>query len=126
MVPARYDLTVLQGSTLQRRFALRDPNGNTLNVMTAGAGYTIGKATIRDKIGGTVILELTTANGGVSLIYEVDSNGVFWSGFIYAPAEVTAALSDWGDGIWNLEISDGLHTYRIFEGTAKLSPEVSI
>lgn len=125
MIPAKYNLTILQGSSFQRWFALKTPAGTVMNLATTGGGYTIGKATIRDRIGGNVMLQLTTAGGGVSLTYAADANGTFWSGYIQANAAQTAVLVPWGRGVWDLEISNGTHTYRIFEGYATLSPEVS-
>lgn len=122
-LPARYDLTIEQGATLKRWFRLVYPDGTVVNLATPG--YTTGRLTIRDEYGGTEILALTTANGGVSLTYEADADGAFWSGFIYASAASTAALDDWGDGVYDLEISDGLDVIRVLQGVARLSPEAT-
>ncbi len=120
-------MTIIQGSTNQFWFALRNTAGATMNLATTGDGYTIGAATFRDQYGGDLVITppLTTANGGVSLVYEADANGVYWSGYIAIPASATIGSDNWGDGVWDLEISDGVNVYRIFQGRCTLSPEVS-
>ncbi len=123
-LPERLDLTVYAGATLKRWFRLTYPNGAIVNLATAG--YTIGRLTIRDAYGGTVQLALTTANGGIDLTYQADADGVFWSGAIYASAAATAALVDWGEGIFDLEIDNGSDVIRILQGVATLSPEASL
>lgn len=125
MIPARFDLTFIQGSTLQRWFALKTPAGTVLDLSAVGDGYDTGSLTVRDTYGGTELLSLTTDNSGLDLTYQADSNGTYWSGLITASATQTANLEDFGDGVFDLEISDGLHVYRIIQGVARLSPEVS-
>lgn len=122
-LPARYDLTIHQGATLQRWFRLQYPDGTTANLATTG--FTTGKLTVRDVFGGETVLELTTANGGLSLTYEADADGVFWTGYIYASAAATAALEDWGDGVYTFEVTDGFNVHRIMQGFAWLSPETT-
>ena len=123
MIPQRYDLTIYQGSDLIRYFALRTTTGTVLNLATVGDGYTIGRMTIRESLGGTEVLPLTTTNGRIDLTYQADSNGTYWSGRIVVDAATTAGIEDFGDGIYDLEISDGLHVFRILEGVARVSPE---
>ena len=122
-LPERYDLTVNAGATLKRWFRLTYLDNSIVNFTTAG--YTIGRLTIRDVYGGTVQLALTTANGGIDLTYQADANGVFWSGNIYASAAATAAMVDWGDGVFTLEIDNGSDVIRVLEGIAVLSPETT-
>ncbi len=123
-LPERIDLTVYAGATLKRWFRLVYPDGSIVNLATAG--YTVGRLTIRDVYGGTEQLVLTTANGGIDLTYQADANGVFWSGAIYASAAATAALVDFGDGIYDMEIDNGSDVIRILQGVATLSPEASV
>ncbi len=123
-LPERYDLTVNAGATLKRWFRLTYPDGSIVNLATAG--YTVGRLTIRDVYGGTEQLVLTTANGGIDLTYQADANGVFWSGAIYASAAATAAMVDFGDGIFDLEIDNGSDVIRVMQGLAVLSPEASL
>lgn len=125
MIPARYDLTIEQGATLQRWFRLQYPDGSTANLATTGDGYDTGRLTVRDAYSGDEILTLTTSNGGISLTYQADADDVYWSGYIYASASATAALENWGDGVYDFEISDGFRVYRIMQGVATLSPEAT-
>ena len=125
-IPAIYDLTIIQGADTQRRFALRTPAGTVMDLATTGDGYTIGTAAFRDEYSGDLLFDqLTTDNGGVSLTYEADANGTYWSGYIAVTAAISSGLTDWGDGVWDLEISDGLHVYRIAQGQCFLDPSVS-
>jgi hypothetical protein len=122
-LPNHYDLTIHQGATLKRFWALRYPDGTIANLTTAG--YTTGRLTVRDQIGGTVLLSLTTSNGGVVIDYAADANGRFWSGHLYCSALATAELEPWGEGVYDFEVSDGIDVIRVMEGTAVLSPEVT-
>jgi len=123
-LPERYDLTINAGATLKRWFRLTYPDGAIVNLATVG--YTIGRLTVRDVYGGAVQLALTTANGGIDLTYQADANGVFWSGSIYTSPSATAALVDFGDGVYDLEIDNGSDVIRVLEGIATLSPEASL
>lgn len=125
-LPQRYTLTVLQGSTLKRWFRLTYKNGTIVNLADAGDGYTIGRLTARDIYGGTELFTLTTDNGGIDLTYQADSEGAYWTGFIYMSADATSALEDWGDGVYDLEISDGIDVMRIIEGPVRLSRESTV
>lgn len=122
-LPNRYDLTINQGETLKRWYAVRYPDGSLANLVTAG--YTIGRLTIRDTYGGTEQLVLTTSNGGVSVTQEADANAVTWSGYIYASPATTAALTDFGEGVFDLEIDNGSDVIRVMEGIATLSREAT-
>lgn len=122
-LPERYDLTIEQGVTLKRWFALQYPDGTIVNLATPG--YTTGRLTVRESIGGDAVMELTTANSGVNLTYQADADGTYWSGFIYASASATASLTAWGDGVYDFEISDGVDVIRVMQGTAVLSPEAT-
>lgn len=122
-LPERYDLTINAGETLKRWFALRYPDGTIVDL--TAAGYTTARLTVRDMFEGDEILTLNTDNGGISVVQEADANGTAWSGYLYASADATAALADFGDGVFTLEISDGLDVIRVLEGVATLSPEAS-
>lgn len=122
-LPARYDLTIQQGATLKRWFRLNYPDGTIVDL--TAAGYTAARLTVRDQYGGDAVLTLTTANGGISVVQEADANGAQWSGYLYASPATTAALTDWGDGIFDLEIDNGSDVIRVIEGIATLSLETS-
>jgi len=119
-LPERFDLVIDQGATLKRWFRLLYPDGSTVNLVTAG--YTVGTMVIRDVYGGTIMLSMTTANGGLSVTQETDAQGTLQSGYFYASPSATAALTDWGDGVLELEVSNGSDDITALKGTATLSP----
>ena len=122
-LPERYDLTIEQGATLKRWFRLTYPTGTIVDL--TAAGYDTARLTIRDEYGGDEIVALTTANGGVSVVQEADADGAEWSGYLYLSAASTAALTDWGDGAYDLEIDNGSDVIRVLQGVATLSPEAT-
>ena len=88
-------------------------------------GYDTARLTIRDEYGGDEIVALTTANGGVSVVQEADADGAEWSGYVYLSAASTAALTDFGEGVFDLEIDNGSDVIRVLQGVATLSPEAT-
>lgn len=88
-------------------------------------GYDTARLTIRDQFGGDEILSLTTDNGGISVVQEADANGTEWSGYLYASPATTAALLEFGDGVFDMEIDNGSDVIRVLEGVATLSPEAT-
>ena len=123
-LPERYSLTIEQGATLKIWWALKYPDGTIADLGTAG--YTTGRLTVRPDYGEDAVLSLTTDNGGVVISYETDADGRQWSGYLYASATATAALTEWGEGIYDLEISNGTDVIRVMQGPATLSPEATI
>jgi hypothetical protein len=129
MEPHRFDLEVVQGATFYLPFAIEAPDGTTYDLATVGDGYTIGRAQVRDLYageGGELLLSMTTDNGGIVISAFTDTDGNDWSGYLFASATATAALVDWGEGVWDLEISDGTRVERPFFGVATLRPEVTV
>lgn len=120
-LPERYALTIEQGASLKRWWACVYPDGTVADLATAG--YTIGRLTVRPAYDEDAVLNLTTDNGGVVIDYQADADGTFWSGYLYASASSTASLTEWGDGVFDLEISDGADVIRVMQGPATLSPE---
>jgi hypothetical protein len=45
--------------------------------------------------------------------------------YILLPASYTATIVDWGRGVWDFELEDGSTVFRLFEGIARLSREVT-
>ncbi len=126
-LPQKYSLTIVQGSSLKRWFALKYPNGAIVNLATAG--YTIGRLQVRTAYpddGGTLVLDLTNANGGVVIDYQADADGRYWSGYLFASATTTSALDPFGEGVFDFEISNGTDVIRVMEGPATLAPNVTI
>jgi hypothetical protein len=58
-------------------------------------------------------------------VQEADANGTEWSGYINMSAASTAALEDWGDGVYDFEVDNGSDVIRVMQGTAVLSPEAT-
>ena len=122
-LPERYALTIDQGASLKRWFALKYPDGTIVDLVTAG--YTIGRLTVRPAYDDDPVLSLTTDNGGVVLDYQADADGTYWSGYLFASATATAALTEFGEGVFDLEISNGTDVIRVMQGPATLSPEAT-
>lgn len=119
-LPERYSLTIKQGASLKRWWALKYPDGTIANLIAEG--YGIGRLTVRPDYDEDAVLELTTDNGGVVIDYQADADGRYWSGYFFASASTTAALTEWGDGVFDFEISNGTDDIAVFEGPATLSP----
>lgn len=127
-LPNRFDLVIRQGATLQVWFDVVFPDGSIADLPNVGDGYTIGRLQVRDKprsLGGTVLLDLNTDNGGVVLGLMTDADGVQHSGYLYATAAATEALEPWGEGVHDFEVSDGANVHRLLEGVATLSLEAT-
>jgi hypothetical protein len=126
----RFDWVIRQGATAYVPFALK-LNGVTLDLAEEGDGYTVGRLTVRDEYGGDEIVTLTTDNGGVVIDYFTDDSGTH-SGYWFASAATTRALTDWGDGQYEFVIYDAAdeegpatHVEKPFNGSATLSPRIA-
>jgi hypothetical protein len=124
-LPERFELIVDQGATLKHWFAIKKPDGTIADLPNEGGGYSTGWLRVRSEYSGTLVLDLTTDNGGVVLGLMMDAQGQLWSGYVYAPASATAVLTPWGDGVFDLDISDGSDVIRIMTGPARLRREAA-
>lgn len=120
MTRPRWRLSIKQGETLRRYFRMRDATGTVLDF--ADISVTTGTLVIRDTYGGTEIITLTTDNGGVSLTAGTKSNGWEYSGYIEISAATAGELVEWGDGVFDFEVSDGIREKVIADGIAVLDP----
>lgn len=110
------NLVIEQGVTFRFSFRLKEKtSGNPLDL----SGYT-GRMQIRPKAGSTtVIADLTTENGGISI------NGSEGRISIYITDEETATYA-FTSARYDLEIvSAGGEVVRVFKGSVKLDPEVT-
>jgi hypothetical protein len=117
MTPARYDITIYQGTTYSRTFAFRQANGTTPIDLT---GYE-ARMQIRESVDSeTVLLELTTepANGRLTI------NGAAGTVAALVSATDTSAIA-WTEGVYDLELVDGLNVSRPLYGKVRVSPEVT-
>lgn len=134
-LPNTFNLIIEQGTTFKFWFAVRTTDGVIRDLIAEG--YSTGRLQVRDKPasqGGTVKLSLTTANGGINMtrqydLPEGDPNRRQWSGYLYASATATAALTDWGLGGYNFEIvkdSNAGEVITVLRGDAVLEPEWTV
>lgn len=121
-LPERFDITIKQGSAWKIWFACI-VDGVVQNLTTLG--YTTARLTIKDVTGGMILVDLTTANGGVVISYETSTDGLQNSGYWYMSPAATAALTEWGEGQHDFDISNGSDVIPCLTGTATLSPEMT-
>lgn len=111
----RLDLTIEQGATFRLLLTWRD-EGGALRDLT---GYTARMQIRREAADDTVLLALTTENGGISL------GGAAGTIALLATSDQTAALG-FESGVYDLELEDGSgEVTRLLSGTATLSAEVT-
>jgi hypothetical protein len=112
---AEYDITIRQGSTYRLPIIWKDSNGEPINL----TGY-VARMQVRPGVcSPDVIVELTTANGRITL------GGSTGTIDLEIPATVTAAITD-GCGVYDLELesSDGTVT-AILAGAVTFEREVT-
>lgn len=113
MLAGRYDLTVEQGSTFNLTLVYKDQRGYVIDL----TGYS-ARMQLRTSVGAsTVALDLTTANGRISV------DGAAGKINLSIAAADTAGLS--GTGVYDLELVNGQTVQRILEGSYTISPEVT-
>lgn len=117
--PRRVNLTIYQGATfrMSRRWLVGATKDTAMPVDFTGA---TARAQIRlehDSAG--VLWEFSTADGSITL----GPDG--WIGFEIDFPD-TEGFRDWSEGVWDFEIlfPDG-EKRRLFEGRARVSPEVT-
>lgn len=81
------------------------------------SGYS-ARMQIRDKVGGTVLLELTSAAGDITI-----DNAAKTIGRVIEAAD-TAAIT-WRKGVYDLEMIQGDYVIKIDSGTVEVSDEVT-
>lgn len=114
MSAGTYDLKIEQGATLSLTFTYQNEAGTPINLTNMTA-----RAKIREDFGSAVVLELTTANGRITL------GGALGTIALNVPATTTATLSAPFEGVWDLELVNGATVTRLLQGKAVVSPEVT-
>jgi len=110
-----YNITCQQGATLQRQLTWTNPAKDPYNL----TGYTARMQVRANTSSSTVITELTTENGRISL------GGVAGTVNLNIPAANTALLTP-GQYVYDLElVSGGGVVTRLLEGNFKVSAEVT-
>ncbi len=125
----RYPLIIRQGDALTKPFRKRyatGPNaGQVIDYLDHGV--TIARLQVRDRPtsdGGTILLDLSTANGGIVLGKYDDGTGKEWSGYLYAAPSAIANLIPWGDAGYQLKVAtqEGAWVKTLFADRAFLIP----
>lgn len=109
------DLYIEQGATYDQPFVWKDGNGNPVNI----TGYT-ARMQIRKSVSATsVIIELTTENGRITL------GGAAGTIDLLIDADDTAALEQFA-GVYDLELESNTgFVTRLLEGQVTVSKEVT-
>jgi len=115
-VAGEYTLRIEQGATLSLVATWKDASGTAINL----TGYTARLSVRTHHSSDTVLLSLTTANGGIAL------GGAAGTITVTATAVQTAALTAPVTGVYDLElVSSGGVVTRLIEGGAVITPEVT-
>lgn len=115
MSAAQFTLEIAQGETLAQTFVWQNDAGQPVDL----TGYTARMQVRERHESQTVLLELTTANGGIQL------GGASGTITLSMSATQTAALT-WRRGVYDLElVSPAGVVTRLLEGVATVSPEVT-
>lgn len=113
MPAAIYDFEIEQGTTLNKRMVWKDSTGAPVNL----SGYT-ARMQLRPSVSSdTVLLNLTTENGGITL------GGATGEITLHFTAAQTAALPK--GGVYDLEVIIGGNVTRLLQGAVSLSKEVT-
>jgi hypothetical protein len=115
MIAGVYNLTIEQGATFRRTLTVKDSAGLVVNL----TGYT-ARMQIRPEIdSSTVMVSLTTANGGITL------GGALGTIALYLSDTTTSSMQF--EGVYDLELiqtSTG-DVIRVLKGKVRLDPEVT-
>ena len=113
MPAAIYDFEIEQGTDYDKPLVWKDGTGSPVNLV----GYT-ARMQLRPSISSdTVLLDLTTENGGITL------GGVLGTITLHFTAAQTAALTE--GGVYDLEMIVGGNVTRLIQGAISLSKEVT-
>jgi hypothetical protein len=116
MAAARYDIVIEQGATFTMTLRWTDDAGVPLSL----SGMTARMQVRRNYRDADVLLNLTTENGGITLI------SVEGRIEVRGEATATALMPAMSSGVYDLELAatDGTVT-RLIEGVATVTPEVT-
>jgi hypothetical protein len=106
----RQDITFKQGADWEETWAWVDEAGTLVNT----SGYVV-VIDIRDEPGSTLLLQASTTNGLVTV------------GKVNVPGATTAAVEDFGKGVWDMKITDLTGRIRyLVDGYVRYRPQVTI
>lgn len=115
--PAKLKFTIYQGATFRKRLTWKGPLPAQTPIDLTGC---TARMQVRPELkSATVLVELNTTNGGITL------GGVAGTVDLYLSDEATAAFT-WLSGAWDLEIEfPGGEVIRLAQGSVSVSPEVT-
>jgi hypothetical protein len=118
LIPQTVDLTIYQGATFKKSWKIVE-TGTTEAIDLSG--YT-ARMQVREKIKSPEFyLELTTANGGITITVGEEDTTID----LYIDAETTAGITA-ARGVYDLEIIDTSgEVFRLMQGKVTVSPEVT-
>lgn len=127
-LPIRWDLTgedaIVQGADWWRGRALTylDPADGLVKTWDT-TGYT-AEMTIRAEYDSAVIASTDTGIV-VTTGLQTTSDGVEYSIGIRLPNSLASGLSDWGNGVWDCWLVDGITRTKVYYGNATLDRAVT-
>ena len=113
--PAKLKFTIYQGATFRKHLTWKAPDGTPIDL----SGCTARMQVRAEVVSRTVLLSLTTENGGLTL------GGATGTVELYVSDEDTGAIT-WDAGVWDLEIvHPSGEVTRLAQGSIAVSPEVT-
>ncbi|WP_270175218.1 hypothetical protein [Diaphorobacter sp. ED-3] len=113
--PAKLKFTIYQGATFRKRLMWKAPDGTPIDLSGCTARMQV-RAEVESP---TVLLSLTTENGGLTL------GGAAGTVDLYVSDEDAGAIT-WDAGVWDLEIvHPSGEVTRLAQGSIAVSPEVT-
>lgn len=124
MTSGRYDIVVDQGSTFRKTITWKDSSGSAVNL----TGYTARMQARTTMSASSTIVQLTTANGGITLGGSAGTIDLYISDTDTAefPTAVPSGFSDALVGVYDLELISGSgDVTRLLHGDFIVNPEVT-
>jgi len=117
--PIKRSLSLVKGDAWGRAIAIQTPDG-----LHDTTGW-VALLQIRHRETGAVLVEASTANGLITVGIQGTAPHQY-NLKVDIPKVVTASLTDWGVGDWQLEAGpDSTRTVTYFGGDAWLTPDVA-
>ncbi|MGB3328562.1 MAG: hypothetical protein WBA46_06370 [Thermomicrobiales bacterium] len=116
-----------QGEPFSWWFAVRYPDGEVADLIADG--YPHARFVVIPAYGEDPVIDVSDADYiHVERVYDApagDPGRMQWSGYIEIPASITAALSPWGRGLYELRVENGAGDFvPVDKGTAILERKV--
>lgn len=118
----RQDITFKQGADWEETWAWVDEAGTLVNT----SGYVV-VIDIRDEPGSTLLLQASTTNGLVTVGKVNEGTDNEYNIKVNVPGATTAAVEDFGKGVWDMKITDLTGRIRyLVDGYVRYRPQVTI